>query len=138
MKKISNLSHSVIFLYFFALISEKGFLIIQYFNDDFSPWNSLSGGSEKLVRRGKGRQNICEFFAGRKHVVKHQKITANHKELTYQVNNFSAFLCMGKCKNPRSLKCFLIYMYLNGLGAISRAQNVSHVFSILNSVEAQC
>ena len=40
-------------------------------------------------------------------MVKHKKITANHKERTSQGNDFSAFLCMGKYKNLRSLKFFL-------------------------------
>ena len=50
-----------------------------------------------------GKQNKTE------HVVEHQKITANHKELTSQVNDFSAFLCMGKCKSLSLLKSFLSY-----------------------------
>ena len=33
------------------------------------------------------------------HVVEHQKITAKHKKQTSQVNDFSAFLCMGRCKS---------------------------------------
>ena len=36
-----------------------------------------------------------------------KKITANHKEQISQVNDFSTFLCMGRCKNLGSLKFFL-------------------------------
>ena len=43
------------------------------------------------------------------HVVKHQTIAANHKKPTSQVNDVSAFLCMGKCKSLGSLELFLRY-----------------------------
>lgn len=36
-----------------------------------------------------------------------KKITAKHKEQISQVNDFSTFLCMGRCKNLGSLKFFL-------------------------------
>lgn len=42
-----------------------------------------------------------DFLLG-KYVIKHGKITVNHKKQTSQVNDFSAFLCMGRCKNPGS------------------------------------
>lgn len=35
---------------------------------------------------------------------RHQKITANRKEQISQVNDFSAFRCMGKCKAPGSFE----------------------------------
>ena len=41
-----------------------------------------------------------------KHVAEHQKITANPKNQTPQVNDFSAFLGMGRCKSLGSLKVF--------------------------------
>ena len=49
------------------------------------------------------------FFAGNKLVVKHPKMTANHKEKTSQINDFSVFLCMGRCKRLGSLNTFLKY-----------------------------
>ena len=42
-----------------------------------------------------------------------------------QVNDFSAFLCMGKCKNLESLKFFLRYT-CNYLGAVYPKQGVPH------------
>ena len=36
---------------------------------------------------------------GKNHGTEHQKITVNHKEQTSQINEFSAFLFMEKCKN---------------------------------------
>ena len=36
-----------------------------------------------------------------------KKIPVNHKEEISQVNDFSTFLCMGRCKNLGSLKFFL-------------------------------
>ena len=41
----------------------------------------------------------------KKHVFKHHKITANHKNKTFHVNDFSAFLCMARVLG--SLKSFL-------------------------------
>ena len=41
--------------------------------------------------------------------VKHQKITSNHKKPDTQMNDYSAFLHMGRCKNLGSLKPFLGY-----------------------------
>ena len=51
--------------------------------------------------------DIYELFARKKHVVKHKKITANHRRQTSQVNDFSVFLCMKDAKNLGSLKFFL-------------------------------
>ena len=34
-----------------------------------------------------------------KHVVEHQKVTSNHKRQTSQDNDFSAFLCVGRCRD---------------------------------------
>ena len=57
-----------------------------------------------------------------------KKITANHEEQISQVNDFSAFLCMGKCKNLGSLKSFLRYAVCY-LGAhLSNGQNGSPYF----------
>ena len=46
------------------------------------------------------------FFCLEKNVVKHQEITANHKKQTCQVNDFSVFFCMGKCKTLGSFDIF--------------------------------
>ena len=45
----------------------------------------------------------------KKQVVKHQKITPNHKEQISQVNDFSALLCLGRYKILDLLKLCLIY-----------------------------
>ena len=42
-------------------------------------------------------------------MVKHQKITSNHKKPDTQINDYSAFLYMGRCKSLGSLKPFLGY-----------------------------
>ena len=39
-------------------------------------------------------------------MVKHQKVTVNPKEQISQVNDFSAFLPMGRCKSLGSLEIF--------------------------------
>ena len=38
---------------------------------------------------------------------KNKRIAANHKKQVSQMNNFSAFLCMGRSKTLGSLKLFL-------------------------------
>ena len=42
LEEISSLSHSVVFLYFFALITEEGFLLAIL-------WNKLDGGFQKAL-----------------------------------------------------------------------------------------
>ena len=68
--------------------------------------------------RGKGGARIClNFFAvgknktKQKHVLEHPKITANHKEQTSQVNDFSAFLKL----------IYLLFMAVLGLRFCVRA-----------------
>ena len=41
LEEISSLSHSVVFLYFFALIAEKGFLIPSHKDGDFCQLGQL-------------------------------------------------------------------------------------------------
>ena len=48
-------------------------------------------------KREKGGAKIYRSFSlEKKNVVEHQKITANHKEQISQVNDFGAFLSMGR------------------------------------------
>ena len=57
--------------------------------------------------KGEAKRDINFFFFKlEKHVVKHKKMTANHKEVASQVNDFSAFLCMRRGKNLRSFEIF--------------------------------
>ena len=77
-------------------------------------WETIVlSNSEGTALSGRGGASVYyEFFGWEVHVVKHiswYKITANHKELISQINNFSAFLCMGVFKNLGSLKFFLKY-----------------------------
>ena len=46
------------------------------------------------------------FFFQEDHVVKHQNVTANHKEQTSQVKGFSASVLMRRCKNLESFENF--------------------------------
>ena len=41
----------------------------------------------------------CFFLSGIEYVVEHRKMNADHKKQTSQVNDFSAFLCVGRCEN---------------------------------------
>ena len=45
----------------------------------------------------------------KKNVVKHQKITANHKKQTAQINNLCAFLYLVRCQHLGSQKLFFWY-----------------------------
>lgn len=54
--------------------------------------------------------NNLFFFLGKKHVVEHPNITANHKEQLSQVNDMGAFLCRERCQNSESLKISLSYV----------------------------
>ena len=58
-------------------------------NEDYSPVNSTSDNSEKLLHRGRGEdQQICDFGEGTVHAIKHffffffflQKVSDRHKE----------------------------------------------------------
>ena len=48
-------------------------------------------------------------FAGEKKCSQTSKITGNHKNRHSQVNDFSAFLFVRRCKNPDLPKSFLCY-----------------------------
>ena len=60
-----------------------------------------------MFSRGKGGAKLyMNFFAEEKTCSRTSKITANHKEQTSQVNDFSAFLHMGRCKNLGGVEIF--------------------------------
>ena len=78
----------------------------------YSPGYSLSDSSEELFQRGKRAAWIYKSFCWNKtkHVVERGKIIANHKKKqTSQVNDFSAFLCLGRCESLGLLKLLLWY-----------------------------
>ena len=79
--------------------------------EDYSPGNSLSAlrNCSKEVREEPEYLGVFTKNKQTKHVFEHQKTTANHKNQTSQVNNFSAFLCIGRCKSLGSLKLFLCH-----------------------------
>lgn len=68
------------------------------------------------------------FAGGRGDTVRHQKMTANHKKQISQINDFSAFLCVGRWKSLGFLKAFLLYA-----SSLSRPSIL--FFSILNSAQ---
>ena len=71
--------------------------------------DSLSDSSEnysKEVRKKLGYVGLL-IKQEQKHVVEHQKVSANHKKQTSQVNDLHAFLCMGRSDSLGSLKLFL-------------------------------
>ena len=76
--------------------------------------HSLSDSLEELLQRGKRGSRIYRRFCWNKRVVKHLKMTINHRKQASQVHGFSAFLCMERCKGLGSWKLFL--MLVNCLG----------------------
>ena len=57
------------------------------------------------------------------------KVTANHKEWIPQPNDFSVFLCLGKCRNLGSLKFFLRHASNYLRVCLSKANSASFCFS---------
>jgi len=74
---------------------------IQDLTEDYGLEASFSAGFEGLFQRGKGRVRMYRSF-GQEKKTKKQK-----KPQPFQVNDFSAFLCMGKCKNRGFSNSFL-------------------------------
>ena len=80
------------------------------FMEDYSLGDSLSDRAEGLYKRVDGRAMIYSGFTGKKKKkVKYQKNRAKDKSQTSQVNDFSAFLFMGRCESLGLLKSFLRY-----------------------------
>ena len=63
-------------------LKASGYGLFTNLSEDYSLGDSLSGSSEELFQRGKGRANIYRRFfwkkKKKKKVVEHQKITANN------------------------------------------------------------
>jgi len=85
-------------------LSVASYLLFRELAKDYSPRDKLSDNSEELFKEGKREPGYIGVFA----VIKHQKITANHKQTTH-VNDFTAFLCTGRCKCLSLLKPVLSY-----------------------------
>ena len=80
--------------------------------EDLRPGHSISGHSKGRLRRGKGTgvgggQDIREFLRHRPSSWKIRGLLLIKENQTSQVKEFSAFLCMGRCKSLDSLKSFL-------------------------------
>ena len=90
----------------------ENYVLFEVVIEDCS--HSLSDSSEELFQRGKEGARLYSSFClqkkKKKHIAQHQKIIVNHKKTqTSEVNDFSAFLYMGRCKSQGSLKVFLWY-----------------------------
>ena len=75
--------------------------------EELSRGGSCSGSSEELLWRGKGGARIYRGSCNENQVVGTVKDYCYLK--TSQVNEFSASLCMGRCKSLGPLKSFLWY-----------------------------
>ena len=79
-------------------------------NEDCSLGDNISANSEKLLWGGKGRSREIQEFCNIEQVIGNVKrLLLNKENQIFQVKEFSAFLCMGRCKSLGSLKSFLWY-----------------------------
>ena len=68
----------------------------------------LSNSSVGLLWIGKGGARIHKHFTTKTRLSEHQKITIKENQIS-QINDFSTFLCKGRCQGLRLLKSFLWY-----------------------------
>ena len=86
---------------------------------DLSLGHSISGNSERLFRRGKGGQpGYIRVFATKDQVVGIKRLLSIKENQIYQVREFSAFLCMGRCKTWAHCN-HAFDMHLSYLGPVS-------------------
>ena len=64
LEEISSLSHSVLFLYFFALITEEGFLISSCYSLELCILRNVYAGQEATVRTGHGTTDWFQIGKG--------------------------------------------------------------------------
>ena len=92
-------------------------VLFQDYTEGYIAWETAS---QKALRNcSEELREQAEYIADscwKKHVIRHQNVTSNHKEKVFWVNDFSAFLCQGRCKDLGLLKLFLRYMCVNYLG----------------------
>ena len=88
-------------------------------NQSCSLGNSNSNISERLPEGGEERSQDTEEFCNKRGVVKIviRLLLVKENQMS-QVKQFSAFLCMGRCKSLGPLNSFF-YIHLTNLGSIS-------------------
>ena len=71
--------------------------------EDYSPGDSLSHSSEELLQRGgKGASDFGKgvlLIKYKSHLIRRLLLVTRNR---ISINNFTAFLSMGRCKNPGS------------------------------------
>ena len=104
-------------------IKAENYVLFGIFSEDLSLEDSLSDHSEGLLQKGKGEARIYRSFCkttttkktGSRNIKKLLLIKENQ---TSQVNEFSAFLCMQRCKSLAQWN-HSFDMHLNYLGPVS-------------------
>ena len=94
------------------------------FSEDFKPGHSISDNTEKLLQRGKvgerGARIYRSFCSKRPRSRNVKRLLLIKGNQISQVKEFSAFLCMGRCKSLGSLKSYLWYApQLSGVSILS-------------------
>ena len=89
----------------------ENYILLADKTEDLSPGRSLSDSSEGLLWRSKRGTRIHreEFWPQRPGSRNIKRLLLIKENQTSQVNEFSAFLCMGRCKSLGSLILFLWY-----------------------------
>ena len=119
-------------------------------SEDFKPKGQDSDHSEGLLLRGKGGARIYRSFLqqrlGNRGI---KRLLLMKENQVSQVNEFSAFLCMGRCWSLGSLK-YSFDVHLSYLGPVSCAfsshmssgcttgGSFRHPVSMLSSLRAPC
>ena len=81
---------------------------METLTEDYSPGDSFLGNSEEFLWKDKeGDRIYVNTCWGKKKNAKLPNFFTNHNEYTYQVNDFSTCLCIGRCKNLDSLRLYL-------------------------------
>ena len=75
--------------------------------EDLSWGHSISGSSERPLRRGQGGARRYRSLQQRPGSWSMKRLLLIKENQVSQVKEFSAFLCMGTCKSQGSLKLFL-------------------------------
>ena len=87
-------------------LKAENYVLLGGLSEDSSPGGSLSDSSEGLLQKVRKEPGHMGVSATKTRWLEHQKITVKENQVS-QVNEFSAFLCMGRCKSLGSLKLFL-------------------------------
>ena len=77
----------------------ESYILFRNLTEDNSLGNNLSDSSEELFQRGKGEARIYKSFRWKKKCSQTSKDYCKSQKTDISIDDFSAFLCMGRCKS---------------------------------------